>query len=51
MVIGSVIPTLISDMEIEKGKGLMREYDLLIDAKCSSGIKKEEMMKRETKRT
>ena len=37
---GSAIPTLISDMETEKGKGLESAPDLLIDGEGSSGLKK-----------
>ena len=42
---GSIIPTLIPDMENEKGKGLVRASHSLIDGEGSSGLKKEEMMK------
>ena len=48
---GSVIPSLISDMETEKGKGLVRPYDLLIYGEGSSGLKKDEATKQETIRT
>ena len=42
---GSVIPTMISDMETKKGKGLVRQSDSLIDGEGSSGLKKEEVAK------
>ena len=48
---GSVIPTLISDMETKKGKGIVRPSDPLIDGEGSSGLKKEEAANQETRRT
>ena len=48
---GSQIPTLISDMEIEKGKGIVIPYDPIRDGEGSSGIKKEEATNQETRRT
>ena len=48
---GSTIPTLISDMEIEKGKGLASAPESLIYGEGSSELKKEETTKQETRRT
>ena len=39
---GSTIPTLILNMGIKKGKGIVRPSDSLIDGEGSSGLKKEE---------
>ena len=48
---GSAIPTLISDMETEKGKALVGAFDSLIDGEGFSGLKKEQTAKQETRRT
>ena len=47
---GSVIPTLISDIETKKGKGIVRPSDPLIDGEGSSGLKKEEASNQEMRR-
>ena len=48
---GSAIPTLISDVGIEKGKGIVRPSNLNKYGEGSSGIKKEEPTNQETRRT
>ena len=48
---GSTVPILSSDMEIEKGKGLASSHEPHLDGEGTSGFKKEETTKLETRRT
>ena len=48
---GPAIPSVISNMETEKGKGIVRPSDPLIDGEGSSGINKDEATNEGTRRT